>query len=78
MIKIEIIEDLKDRKGKAIGHSCSFEMSGNGDLIASEVKCILDTFDEKLPAPVWMAALDSFLNDKMCGNDCEGCDHDCE
>ena len=76
MIKIEIIENLKDRKGKAIGHSCKFEVSGNGDVIASEFKCILDTFEEKLPTPVWMAALDEFLNDKF--KQCGGCDHDCK
>lgn len=78
MINIEIKENMKQRHGDAVGHSCRVEIKGNGDLLAAQVKCILDTFDRELPAPVWMAALDSFLNDKMCGNDCEGCDHDCE
>lgn len=64
MISIEIKENMNERHGDAIGHSCSVELKGKGNLIAAQVKCILDTFDRELPAPVWMAALDSFLSDR--------------
>ena len=78
MINIEIKEDMNTKHGDAIGHSCRVEIKGNGDLLAAQVKYILDTFDRELPTPVWMAALDAFLSEHECGGDCEGCKYDCK
>lgn len=73
MIIIEIKENMNKVHGDAIGHSCRVELKGRGDLLAAQVKCVLDAFDRELPTPVWMAALDKFLAEKECGGDCEGC-----
>ena len=73
MIEISLREDLNERKGKAIGTKCSFKIEGNGGVIASQVKAILDTFDKELPQDIWMTALDSFLSDRIGGM---GCDDD--
>lgn len=73
MISIEIKENMNEVHGDAIGHICRVQISGKGELLAAQVKCVLDTFDRELPTPIWMAALDKFLAEKECGGDCEGC-----
>ena len=64
MISIEIKENMNEKRGDAIAHSCRIEVKGKGDLLAAQVKCVLDAFDRELPEPVWMAALDAFLSER--------------
>ena len=77
MIKIEITENMNERHGDKIGHTCRIEIKGKGELVAAQVKSVLDTFDRELPTPVWAAALDAFLSERECSGDCEGCKYDC-
>lgn len=65
MIKIELKEDMNEKRGNKFGQSCKVEFHGKGDVLAAQVKCVLDTFARELPIPVWAAAVDAFLNEQM-------------